>query len=421
MFPQLLPQHEALRAIVLLRTLALLCQAAGLAAAQFWLGIELQLPPLLVVLTAMTALNLWSWLRMRKRQPAGNPELFLQLLADVAALSVLLYFSGGATNPFASFYLPALAVGAALLPWRYALCLTALAVAAYSLMGGMMGNPMVRHFVPLHMNDPERAIAYHLAGMWANFAVSAALITWFVARLSRALRERDAQLAAARERHLEQERLSALGMQAANAAHEMGTPLGTVALIAGDLAEAAKNNAALAPFHEDFAIIAAQITLCQEALRRMSANSGAAVATTSVAMDAWLKQCIADWRLRHPATRIETALDVDRTHIEHSLSVAQILTTLLDNAAQAGAANAVRVTASYLNGRTQIQVIDQGPGIAAALLPRLGYEQVESSSNGQGIGLLLAYATARRIGAEIALQSQPGGTTAKLTLPVVAT
>jgi two-component system sensor histidine kinase RegB len=280
---------------------------------------------------------------------------------------------------------------------------------------------MTSFYVPLHINDPDRAISYHLAGMWANFAVSAALITWFVARLSRALRQRDAELASARERFLAQERMSALGMQAANAAHEMGTPLSTVAILAEDLLRETDGDAALARYREDFSTIEAQIGLCKSALQRLGASSGAALDTaapTPIAI--WLAQFMDTWRLRHPAAQIDLSLKVDEARIKETESAAQILTILLDNAAQAADDDAlIRVCASCEDGHAMLAVIDNGPGITPDLLPRLGRQQVASSTNGQGIGLVLAFATARRIGANINLSAHTGGgTMATLSIPL---
>ena len=110
------PQHETLRTIALMRLIALAGQLLVVALAMFWLDIDLPLLPLYGAITVLAAFNGWTWRRMQRAHPAGDNELFVQLLADVMTLSALLYFSGGATNPFVSFYLPALAVAAAILP-----------------------------------------------------------------------------------------------------------------------------------------------------------------------------------------------------------------------------------------------------------------------------------------------------------------
>jgi two-component system, sensor histidine kinase RegB len=413
---RVLPQHEALRTLVLMRLVALVGQVLVVALAQFWLGISLPLPPLFAAIAFLAAFNLWTWRRLQRPQPASETELFIQLLTDVATLSALLYFSGGATNPFVSFYLPALAVAAAILPWLHACVLAMVSVGCYSLMTSM--------YVPLAVMNAERAVTYHLAGMWANFAVSAGLITWFVARMSTALRERDRQLALAREQHLQSERLVALGAQAASAAHQMGTPLSTVALLAGELLHEAGTDAALAVYRDDLATIEAQIALCKAALDQMGkkAKEGTAAAATSVAAGDWLAGFVQEWRLRHPEVQLQLSLPGATARIGETPAVAQILQILLDNAVQAstGAAAAVALSLTEEPDAVILRVTDHGAGIAPDLLKRLGYEPVASTSGGQGIGLLLAFASARQIGATLSLSAcLPAGTCATLRLPPV--
>lgn len=414
-FFKTLPQHATLRRLALMRAIALIGQLLIVAAAQLWMGISLPLVPIFAVMLLLAAFNGWTWWRMQQVRPAGDMLLSFQLFVDVAALSALLYFSGGATNPFVSFYLPALAVAAAILPWRFSLALALFSLACYS--------AMLFEYVPLHMADHDHAVSYHLSGMWANFILSAALITWFVARMSGAVRERDAQLALARERYLQSERIVALGTQAASTAHEMGTPLSTVAVIVGEMRADAGSNAALAGYRDDLATIEAQIALCKSALGRMDRRSGAEALTASepVNLGDWLRNFIDGWRLRYPATRLEHALEAGAGRTADTSAIGQIVLTLLDNAAQAAAdtGSPVHVSLRIERDSATIRVKDEGPGIAPALLERLGYEPVQSSCGGLGIGLMLAFSTARQIGATIELTPrEPAGIVATLTVPL---
>jgi two-component system, sensor histidine kinase RegB len=410
-----LPQHEALGRLIWMRAIALSFEALGVAAAVLWLEVHLPVQPVLIVMALLGAFNMWSWWRMQKPEPIGDAGLFFQLFIDIAALSALLYLMGGATNPFVSLYLPALAVAAAILPWRLALILAIVSLAAYS--------AMMSHYIPLHVMDHEMAMSYHLVGMWINFALSAGLITWFVGRRSRLLREKDAQLALAREQHLKNEQMIALGTQAASAAHEMGTPLSTIALIAGDLKHDSARNAELAAYREDIATIETQIALCKASLDRMGGAAGgeAAPPDAPVALENWLAQFIEKWRVRCPATQLKLASAANDARIRNAPDLGQILLILLDNAAHAASRTdtPVSVALSVATNAAVIRVEDQGPGISTELLKRLGSEQVASASGGQGIGLMLAFATARQIGARMTLSSEPGaGTTATVTIPL---
>ena len=417
--PSPLPQHQILSRLVWMRLVAIVAQLLVIAAVHFSMDVGLShgaMLSLFGVIAFLGIFNLLSWWRMRFPQPAGDIELFCQLLVDVSCLSLLLYFSGGATNPFVSFYLPALAVAAAILPRRLAFVLALYSFASYSLLTYV--------YQPLYIHDHNRSASYHLAGMWVNFAVSAGLITWFVTRISSNLRQRDAQLASARERQLLSERIVALGAQAAGAAHEMGTPLSTIAVIAGELHHETRRNPALAPYGADLALIEQQIAVCKAALERMRVDADPAAAGSSGLVDLkdWLKTSIDDWRLRYPAVNLFLSLPESDGRSANPRILGQLLLTLLDNAARAVAANNARVhvTLQIAGATALIRVEDGGAGIAPDLLPRLGYEPVAGSVDGKGIGLLLAFESARQINAEIKLASTPGaGTVAELRIALI--
>ncbi|MFL9880304.1 ATP-binding protein [Herbaspirillum rhizosphaerae] len=411
-----LPQHQLLLRLFWMRCIATLAQALLVAGA--YLGMELSLPltPLCAVLMLMLAFNGLTWWRMRLVYPVREPELFFQLFVDISGLSALLYFTGGATNPFVSFYLPALAVGAAILAPRYAFVLALYSFACYS--------GLTYLYQPLHIHDHDQAMAYHLAGMWVNFLVSAALITWFVTRMSATVRARDAQLAQAREQQLQDERIVALGTQAASAAHEMSTPLATVAVIAGELRIEAGRNGALTMYRDDLAIVEEQIAACKIALDRMGMDlqvqGGHADSATPVRLTDWLRHFVDTWRLRHPAISIRLSLPAEAVPVSNQQLIGQILSTLLDNAAQAvNEGGKIDMALSMQRNEAMIRVVDDGSGIAPNLLKRLGYEPVRSNTGGKGIGLMLAFATARQFDAKLTLASDGRrGVCATLTVPL---
>jgi two-component system sensor histidine kinase RegB len=407
-------QHQLLLRLCWMRCVATLAQALLVASAVFGMQLPLPLTPLCTVLGLMLLFNSLTWWRTRRDYPVREPELFLQLFLDVSALSALLYFTGGATNPFVSFFLPALAVASAILPSRYAIALALYSLLCYSALSYL--------YEPLHIHDPSRGMAYHLAGMWINFLVSAALITWFVTRMSATVRERDNQLAQARELKLQDDRIVALGTQAASAAHEMSTPLATVAVIAGELRIEAGRNPALALYREDLDIIEQQIDVCKTALERMSMEVHAphAAGDAPLNLDGWLRQLLDSWRLRHPALVIRLSLSGSTEPVREPQLLGQIMLTLLDNAARAVAENGkIEVLMQVQSQELQISVNDDGPGIAPDLLKRLGYEPVRSSTGGKGIGLMLACATARQIGGRLVLSSPPAqGVQAFLRVPL---
>lgn len=395
-----------------LRCLAIFGQLATIGVAQLWLGVRLPLEPMLTIVALEVLFNVLTWIRARhaveRARRSTDFDLMAQLLVDLAALTALLFFSGGATNPFVSLFLPGLAIAAAVLPWRNASQLALLSLVAYGALNFQ--------YLPLDLADPGNLLRLHLAGMWVNFVVSVLVIAWFVSRMSRALRARDAQLARAEQRLLRDERMAALGAQAASVAHELGTPLSTMAVVVGELRSELHGNASLKPFEPDLQTLEQQIALCKSAIGHVQTRAAAPV---SQALSEWLPAFTTQWRLRHPQVIFQMQLpDPLTARIEDTVQVGQILTILLDNAADFSPLSvtlAVAVEATQMH----LTVCDEGPGMSAELRTRLGNSPVMSTHGGHGMGLYLAFASAQRLGGEITLEPNlPRGTRAELRLPI---
>lgn len=397
-----------------LRCLAIIGQLVTIAVVQSFVGVHLPLPAMLLVIGLEVLFNGLTWLRVSRQRPESNLELFGQLWVDLGALSALLFLSGGTTNPFVSLYLPSLAIAAAVLPWHLMLWLAGFAVACYAVLGF--------DSVPLNLDNPANLFDYYRAGMWVNFTVSVGLIAWFVARMSRALRQRDAALGDAQQRLLRDERAVALGVQAATVAHEIGTPLSTIAMLSEELRDAARTDKGLAPYSADLELLEQQMSLCTSALARL--RSRASEASSRQPLGEWLESFVQQWRLRHPDVKLERLgappadLDLDDT-----VAVSQILTILLDNAARASRDHVtLAATLTQQGDRIEFEVCDTGPGIPVSLRGSLGAMPVDSTQGGHGVGLYLAFSAATRLGGSIELtdvkESRPRGTRAVLRLPV---
>jgi two-component system sensor histidine kinase RegB len=249
---------DAVRLIARLRWLML---AAGLALLLLCAASGLSLPWLLL-LQALATLAGVNFILGRHLQRDDVPLLMLRLglLADVLALTECLAFSGGAANPLASLYLPAVLFAALLSPGLFAWGLSLLSMLAYAVL-------FAWHLPwPLQGNDAAYAFSLHLLGMWLTFALSAVLITSFVSWLARQLAAREAALAAARETQLRDEQLLAVGMQAAGAAHSLSTPINTLSLLVDDMLQ---QHAADANLQEDLRLMRAQLGSCAQALTRL--------------------------------------------------------------------------------------------------------------------------------------------------------
>ncbi|WP_321879757.1 ATP-binding protein [Paraburkholderia bannensis] len=380
-----------------LRSLAIIGQLCTIAFVQFFFGVQLPLPAMLFVIALEVAFNGVTWLRVTQDRPESDLELFGQLWVDLGALSALLFLSGGTTNPFVSLYLPSLAIAAAVLPWYLTAWLACFAVVCYVLLG--FDN------VPLNLDNPANLFDYYRAGMWVNFMVSVALIVWFVARMSRALRERESALADAQQRLLRDERAVALGVQAATVAHEIGTPLSSIAMLTEELRDIARSDKGLEPYSADLELLDKQITLCTSALARL--RSRASSTGSRQVVGEWLGPFVEQWRLRHPHVNFELLGNApEHLSLDDTVAVGQILTILLDNAARASR-DFVTLRATPLPGYIDFEVCDAGPGIPPSLRTSLGAAPVDSTQGGHGVGLYLAFSSAARLGGSIDLADAP--------------
>lgn len=400
------------RRLVVLRWWLLAGLALAVLAAPAWLDVGLPLPPLVAVLLTLAAFNL---LTQRRRDGAdfGAAELAGQLAVDLAGMGVLLYLSGGAANPLVSLLLLPVAVAALSLPGAWVAGIAALAIGLYSF--------LMLYSLPLPIADAERAARLHLGGMWLTFVVSAALVAWFVTRMTASLRERDAQLAAAREEALRDAQVVALGQLAAGAAHELGTPLATMGVLAGEL----RRDAGLPEeARADMELLCRQVALCKEIVGGLTRKAGIARAggDDGIPADAWLAGLLARWRTLWP--QADCALDVAPAAgapptVAPPPALDQAVTNLLNNAARS-APLGLRLAPAWDGGRLRIAVHDRGPGFPQEILRRCGAEPRPAAAEGAGIGLWLTRAAVERLGGRLRLENTPTGGMAAIELPLAA-
>jgi two-component system sensor histidine kinase RegB len=399
-----------LRRLVALRNITLAGQALAVWVAVSRLELALPLRALAGIILGMALVNLLSWWRLRRPWPVHEAELSLQLLLDVAALTGLLYFSGGSTNPFAPLYLLPLTLTAVALPWAYTWAMAAVTVGCYSL--------LLFVYVPLpsgagmHGDD----FSLHVIGMWLGFILSAGLIAYFAVKMSQTVRERDRLAALMREGRLRDERVLALGTLAAGAAHELGTPLSTLAVLAKDIEPAKGITAA------KLAILREQIGRCKEILASLSASAGEVRAESGERrpLDEYLAELIAKWRAQRPDVALRHDLrgaqPAPRLVVEQTLT--QAVTNILNNAADASPHD-VEVIGRWSDTELTLEIADRGPGLAPGAGQRAGEALFTTKHEGLGLGLFLTYTTLRRLGGEVRLLDRDGGgVRCRLTLPL---
>lgn len=394
-----------LKRLFTLRSLMIAGELTAALSARYLLEIPLGLAPVLGIVGALTLVNLWTWREVRRGETVSNRAFFYQLTIDVLAIAALLYFTGGATNPFAWLFLIPLIIAATVLSACDTWIIAALSILCYSL--------LMRFHVPLggleHMQHTA-SFSQHVFGMWFGFVLSAGLIAWFVVGMASTLRERDHLLAEAREAALRNEKLVALGTLATGAAHELGTPLATMAVVAREL-ERAEVPAAMA---RKLTILKEQIKRCKQALSTISASAGEIRAEGGSLMDVgpFIDALVERWRAQRPEAELELALTAGpanaRIIAEQTLN--QALINLMNNAAEASA-EPITLQCTWDDTRVSLDILDRGPGLTPAVAARVAQPKTSDKEFGMGLGLFLAHATIERLNGEINLSHRAGGGT----------
>ncbi len=407
---------DDLRRLLLLRALVVLGPSAMLV----WLRFGLT-PPQPLPLLAVALFLGWGMLAFaavhpfaRRMKPVTAGELFVYLHLDILALALLLFFSGGASNPFVSLLLLPLVIAALLLPVGQVWVMTAVTVALYTL--------LMFHYRPL----PGMLTCYspgfqaHLWGMWLVFTISALLIAGFVARLAAALRIRDRQVAQLREQALRDEQILSLGLFAAGAAHELGTPLSTIAVLAREMEYRLDGDAEL---RADLGTLRQQVNACKAILGDLLRNANlAADRETTQPLDTLLEQIRHRWQLLRPGIPLQMRCTGPwpPPTVVAPQAISQTLINLLNNAADASPQR-VDLEGRWEAGRVVIEIRDQGAGLTPEVAHYAGKAFFSTKEDGLGIGLLLANAALERLGGRVSLWRDPRGETCtRIDLPAYA-
>jgi two-component system sensor histidine kinase RegB len=400
-----------LQRLVLLRAVLNGGELAALIITSTLLGLALPVAAITTVVLAHVLLNLYTAWRLRRPSPVRELELFAQLLADLLVFGALLYLSGGATNPFSFLLLLPLTVSAAALPQRYSYATAVAAIGSYSL--------LMLFYRPLP-EPSAHGFHMHVMGMWVGFVLSAALIAYFVTRMGVALRDQQQRLAHAREQALRDERLLALGTLAAGAAHELGTPLATMAVVSEEMARECADDARLS---RRLGIVRSQIDRCKQVLSGLAGQAGELRAESGrkQRLRAYLASLFEDWRRHRPEVR--PLIHWEQTGTPGPWIVAdrildQALRNLLDNAADASPER-VEIVADWDDETLRIKVCDRGAGFRPEALARIGNAFFTTKEDGQGLGLYLALATVTRFGGSLDMHNRDsGGACVHMILPL---
>ncbi len=432
--------HSHLLRLLVLRYVAILAQLVTLFLVHRFLGSDFAWTPMVGAVVFLTLVNLLTWWRLSLNYPVGNLELFLQLSIDVFVLTVLLYYGGGSTNPFVSIYLLPLVLAAATLPRHFTWSMAALTLTCYSLLmvwyvplpnGHAAHEPMAvqqmdhsQHSMNMAMPTPsdaavapsplEDAFNTHVLGMWLGFLISAAVVSYFAVEMAHAVRVRDAQLTRVREEVLRNERIVALGTQAAGAAHELGTPLATMSVVIGEM----RRDCGDPEQQDNLNILNDQVHSCKRILDSLLAH--AQESSSELSLEEFIRTLLDEWQLLRPTVHYHFYTEGIQPSplVRAGLALRSALLNLLNNAADASP-DELDIHLHWDNENITLEIHDHGSGLTPEVAARAGSAFFSTKQEGRGLGLFLANATLETLGGSVRLTNREGGgATTEVILPL---
>jgi len=368
-----------------------------------------------IILSVLFFINLVTGWRLYFKKNITDNTLVWQLITDVSAFTAILYFTGGASNPFGWFYLVPIFITATLLQGRAIWLITTLSIIGYTTL--VFFNQPLANYSAHNMHD-SNGFQQHVIGMWLGYIITALLVSYVVSRMANSLREQDNRLAKAREKALRDERLVALGTLAAGTAHELGTPLSTIAIVVNEL----QNLSDSTQSEQYLKIIREQVDRCKLALTALSHSAGGELMSggQKLPVKDYILNIIEQWKSQRPDAKLTLMSDLSKlnANILSEQTMTQALINIINNAADVSPESISLQVIQFKNEIT-ISIMDNGPGLDVMTQQHAGKHTYTSKNQGLGLGLFLAHASIERLGGKIHLANQAqGGAIVKVTLPL---
>lgn len=394
-----------LQTLVLLRWIAITGQLLAILFVHFGLDFRLPLLPSLAVVGVSALLNIVLFIVYPTAKRLTEAGATGYLAFDLIQLCVLLFLTGGVDNPFAVLILVPVTVSATILTLRSTVALGILAI--------VLAVLLTQYHYPLPWD--AAGLALPQAYQWGTFIALAlgilfiAAYAWQVAEEARRMSDAlvATQMALARE-----QQVSALGSLAAAAAHELGSPLGTIAVV---VKEVASETPPGTPLAEDIALLQSQVERCREILARLSRRPAASTSEETFAdlgIANLVEMAAQAWRRGDIAFAVTLQSEGPPPHLPRRPEIIHGLSNLLQNAMEF-ARGRVEVLVRWDERNIRLEILDDGPGLNVDILSALGEPYVTSrpDSGGMGLGVFIAMNLLRRSGASVAFANRPGGGT----------
>ena len=392
--------------VLALRSVAIAIQLLLILFVNLALSYQLPWTPLFSVIVLELIFTFASFGFYRKKQQISQSALLIQICADILFLSLLLFFSGGATNAFVSLLLIPIAIAAVTLTPILLALVALLAITSYSIL---------LWFLPMSVMHGN--MEGHFIGMGINFLFSALVVAIVVGKMARSINQRELAIAAYRENLLKQDQVTSLGVASAQVTHQLATPITTVQLLADELNEDFPDNSIIADMQS-------QLKRCSDSLDafRTMVFSIKEQTSTSSTVNNLIDEILENLRVNYPDIDVELIKKhQDDVTIMADASLLPAILNLINNAIRAtkmNYANKITLTSQVREGNWQFIIRDYGLGFTLEKLKQLGIKPV-SSEQGLGMAVFLSHASLERLGGKLVLTNHhQGGALVTLSLPV---
>ncbi len=408
------PGRVRLLTLVRIRWVAVVGQLAAILLLHFAMGYQLPIAYALGAVAASALLNVSIIARHPGAKRLTDGQAALYLTYDSLQLAVLLFLTGGLLNPFSVLFLVPVTVSATILSLRSTVLLGLVVVVSVSVLGVFR--------MPLPWPEPGLDLPQlYVFGVWAALVMGVIFLSVYVSRVSaEARRMSDAltetQFALARE-----QKMSELGALAAATAHELGTPLSTIATVAKEIVLEAPAGTVLA---EDAALISREARRCREILGTLAQRPGAGSGDLPHrrGLTSLLREAAAPYHRDGVEVEIVAEEGTGQPEILHSLELVHGLANFVQNAVDF-ARSKVTIQANIDAAEIQVWVLDDGPGFRHEILRGLGepYVSGRPESGGLGLGVFISMTLLERTGARIDFSNRAqGGAEVRVTWPRAA-
>jgi two-component system sensor histidine kinase RegB len=418
--PMGLPQIELdgsrlrLNTTIRLRWFAVFGQIAAILTIYYGFGFPLPLGACLLIIALSASLNIALSLRYPRSQLLLSRNAMLLLSYDILQLAALLYLTGGLENPFSLLMVVPVAVSASTQPLATTSFLAGLAV--------VLATSLARYHLPLPWanGEPPHLPLNYMLGLWSAHVICIIFIAIYAWRIGQETRQMSRALTAAELVLAREQRLTALDGLAAAAAHQLGTPLSTIALVAKELERETPKES---PLREDILLLQTQTARCREILSELSRNGRADDEDhifSQMRLSHLLEEVVAP--LRNPGIEIDVRLANGAPQskpavepvIPRNPGLMHSLGNLVENAVDFASAK-VTIDARFDHDNVSLRIADDGPGFHANVINHLGEPYVTSrgrdvedeDESGMGLGFFIAKTLLERSGASIRVANQP--------------